>query len=82
MLAMPCAAQDDAGGAHDHPMFSRMPGYFIATYDAQDFAAFEFSVEPSRKVEGRYWQIDYEVKEAAKKAGPLQIARNYTDLIV
>jgi outer membrane protein OmpA-like peptidoglycan-associated protein len=33
-------------------------------------------------VEGRYWRIEYSVKEGAKKIGPLQIARNHTNLLV
>ncbi len=75
-------AQDDAEGAKDHPMFSRMPGYFIEDYDYQDFAPLDLETDPSKHVEGRYWTIQYHLKENAKKVGPLQIARNYTDLIV
>lgn len=76
------AQEPDAEGSKDHPMFSRMPGYYIDSYDAQDFAAFEFDTEPVTKVEGRYWQIGYRLNEGAKKFGPLQIGRNYTDPIV
>jgi len=91
ILAVSCAlltigavasAQDDVDGGKDHPMFSRMPGYAISNYDAQDFANFEFALDPAKKVEGRYWRIDYVLKEGARKAGPLQIARNHTDLLV
>jgi outer membrane protein OmpA-like peptidoglycan-associated protein len=76
------SAQDDAEGSKDHPMFSRMPGYAIGNYDAQDFANFELALDPAKKVEGRYWRIDYVIKDGARKAGPLQIARNHTDLLV
>jgi OOP family OmpA-OmpF porin len=72
----------DVEGSKDHPMFSRMPGYQITEYEAQDFSAYEFRTEPEKRVEGRYWQISYEIKEGAKKAGPIQIGRNYTDPIV
>jgi OOP family OmpA-OmpF porin len=82
LCVAPAAAQDkDADGSKDHPMFSRMPGYYIEEYDAQDFSSFELETEPPRKVEGRYWKISYWLKEGAKKAGPVQIARNYTDLM-
>jgi OmpA-OmpF porin, OOP family len=81
-VAAPCLAQDDAEGAKDHPMFSRMPGYFIDEYDVQDFSSLELDLDPPKTVEGRYWSIEYDIKEGAKKIGPLQIARNYTDLIV
>jgi outer membrane protein OmpA-like peptidoglycan-associated protein len=83
-LAAPAAAQEqDAEGSKDHPMLSRMPGYYIVDYDAQDFGSYTFlSGYDDRHVEGRYWKISYRMKENAKKAGPLQIARNYTDLLV
>lgn len=82
LTAAPCLAQDDADGAKDHPMFSRMPGYYIEEYDAQDFANLELDLEPTKTVEGRFWSIEYWIKDGAKKIGPLQIARNYTALIV
>jgi outer membrane protein OmpA-like peptidoglycan-associated protein len=80
--AAPLRAQDEPEGAKDHPMFSRMPGYYINEYDAQDFASVELETEPPKKVEGRYWQIEYWVKEGAKKFGPVQIARNHIDPIL
>jgi OOP family OmpA-OmpF porin len=83
LCAAPALAQDtDAGGSKDHPMFSRMPGYYIEDYDAQDFSSFELDTDPPRNVEGRYWKIAYWLKENAKKSGPVQIARNYTDLMI
>ncbi len=75
-------AQDDVEGSRDHPMFTRMPGYAIVDYDAQDFGSYEFGLEPPKTVEGRYWKIGYGLKEGARKVGPLQIARNHTDLLV
>jgi len=82
-LAIPVAGRaQDVEGSKDHPMFTRVPGYQIATYDAQDFSKFDFLTDPSTPVEGKYWRIEYTLKEGAKKVGPLQIARNHTDLIV
>ena len=83
-LVTPAAVHaQDAEGSKDHPMLSRMPGYFIAEYDAQDFGSYDFQIGADEKhVEGRYWKISYHLKENARKAGPLQIARNYTDLFV
>jgi OOP family OmpA-OmpF porin len=83
--AAPAVAQEDAEGSKDHPMFSRMPGYYISDYDAQDFGSFDFDVgqgSETKHIEGKYWRIGYEIKEGQKKAGPLQIGRNYTDLMV
>lgn len=80
-IAIPAIAQD-AEGSKDHPMLSRMPGYVIGDYDAQDFSVFDFATDPATHVEGRYWRIEYAVPDGGKKAGPVQIARNYTDLLV
>ncbi len=79
LATAPAFAQTDVDGSKDHPMLSRFPGYFISDYDAQDFGAFEFTTgaDLSKKIEGRYWQIDYQLKEGAKKGGPIEIARNY-----
>jgi outer membrane protein OmpA-like peptidoglycan-associated protein len=83
LCAAPVLAQDkDADGSKDHPMFSRMPGYYIEDYDAQDFSKLELEIDPPRTVEGRYWKISYWLKEGARKVGPVQLARNYTDLMI
>ncbi|MBM3782615.1 MAG: OmpA family protein [Acidobacteria bacterium] len=80
--ASPVRAQEaDADGSKDHPVFSRMPGFYINSYDEQEFSEFEFSLEPARKVAGYYWNIQYVLNEGARKPGPLQIGRNYTNLI-
>src|SRR5437899_961171 len=80
-MAAPALAQD-VEGSKDHPMLSRMPGYVIGGYDAQDFSVFDFETDPRTHVEGRYWKIDYGVAEGGKKSGPVQISRNYTDLLI
>jgi len=79
LIAAPAWAQNDEPNAKDHPMFSRFPGYYIADYDAQDFGAFDFDVanETTKHVEGKYWKIEYQLKENAKKGGPIEIGRNY-----
>ena len=82
VLAGPALAQEaDADGSKDHPAFSRMPGFYINAYDEQEFSAYEFNLEPTRKIEGHYWSIQYVLNEGAKKPGPLQIGRNYTNLV-
>lgn len=85
-LAAPAAAraQADAVGSKDHPMLPRFPGYYIEAYDAADFSAYDFYVtdDELRTVEGHYWQLNYRLKEGAKKGGPLEIGRNYSNLFV
>lgn len=82
LFAAPALAQNpDADGSKDHPMFSRMPGYYIEDYDAQDFSSLELETDPPKSVEGRYWKISYWLKEGARKVGPVQLSRNYVDLM-
>jgi outer membrane protein OmpA-like peptidoglycan-associated protein len=82
LVAAPALAQDDEANSKDHPMVSRFPGYYIYNYDAQDFGAFDFytAEETTKHVEGRYWKIEYQLKENAKKGGPIEIGRNYVNL--
>jgi outer membrane protein OmpA-like peptidoglycan-associated protein len=86
LLANPSAAgaQEDTEGSKDHPMLSRFPGYYIEDYEAQDFSSYDFQLagDKEQKVEGRYWQIAYWIKEGAKKGGPVQIGRNYASLFL
>lgn len=84
--AAPARAQDDK--PKDHPRFSGMPSYEIETPDIQEFGAGEFELGSSgagagqKHVEGKYWRITYVLKDGAKKAGPLQIGRNYTAILL
>ncbi|MDQ3071403.1 MAG: OmpA family protein [Acidobacteriota bacterium] len=77
-------AQEDAEGGKDHPLLARMAGYYLNGADAQEFAAHEFTLpgDEMKKVEGRYWRLDYWMKEGAKNPGSLAIARNYTNALV
>lgn len=83
VLAGPAwALAQDVEGSKDHPMFSRFPNYFISEYEQQDFGAHEFPTKDGeRRVEGKYWRITYTIKEGARKGGPIEIARNYTNLM-
>jgi outer membrane protein OmpA-like peptidoglycan-associated protein len=78
LVASAASAQEDADGCRDHPLFSRMPGYLITDCDDQEFTTFDFELPDAAKtVEGHYWRLDFWLKEGARKAGPLQVGRNY-----
>lgn len=76
-------AQEDAEGTKDHPVIARMAGYYISNATVQEFAPHDFELPDGKeqRVEGRYWQISYWLKEGAKNPGPLAIARNYTNAL-
>jgi OOP family OmpA-OmpF porin len=83
LSVVPAFAQDEAG-CKDQPFFTRMPNYIIDNCEDQEFSVFEFSLNAdggTQKVEGRYWRINFHIKEEVKPAGPLQIGRNYWNLM-
>jgi OmpA-OmpF porin, OOP family len=78
LAVSPAMAQQDEEGCKDHPMFSRMPTFYISACEDQEFSTHEFELaDVYQKVEGHYWKLEFWVKEGAKAAGPLQIVRNY-----
>ena len=81
--AVPAFAQEDAEGAKDHPVLARMAGFYLSSAEVQEFAAYEFTVGDDMKtVEGRYWRLEYWLKEGVKNPGALAIARNYSNALV
>lgn len=73
------SAQEDDPSVKDHPGIPRFPGTVITSGAHNDFGAHEFDTGGGKlkRVEGKYWRIDYELKEGAKVPGPLEVARNY-----
>lgn len=76
-------AQEDAKGCKDHPMFTRMPNYYINNCKEKDFAQAEFVDEKGEdiKVEGKYHWAEYEIKKGHKAPSELAIMRNYENAI-
>jgi OmpA-OmpF porin, OOP family len=86
---VPLMAQEDAEGCKDHPRFNRLPGFYIANCDSNQFDLRRFPQGPLREtpegekrartvdVEGPVWKIDYQLQEGTTKPSPLQIMRNF-----
>jgi outer membrane protein OmpA-like peptidoglycan-associated protein len=72
-------AQEDVQGSKDHPLISRMPGYYISSCDVNEFAAYDPTVIGGKEAhwEGKKYSISYSRKEGAPGASTLQIVRNY-----
>ncbi len=86
--AMAASAQSDVKGSKDHPMFTRMPGYYLYSYETSPFDQFNFvqKEDGSRApVEGRRFRLMYsvtkETKASDKRPSGLQIVRNYGNAI-
>ena len=43
-------AQKDADGSRDHPLLTRMPGYYIDSYRVDEFAGFDPTVIGGKEV--------------------------------
>lgn len=83
--AAPAGAQQDKAGCKDHPLFSRIQGYYLYYCEKREFAAEDF-IDPQTKqkvtIEGRRLYLDYITKkEFAGKYSYLQVSRNYTNAI-
>jgi len=76
-------AQEDAKGCKDHPMFTRMPNFYIENCKEYDFDQAEFVDEKGNeiKVEGKYHWLEYYIKEGHKSPSELAIMRNYENAI-
>lgn len=74
------AQQKDEAGCKDHPMFTRMPGYWIYKCVDKQFDAYAFVTGPGKTetVEGRKatWTY-YPQAKATDKPSELQIKRNF-----
>lgn len=83
-VASLCFGQQDVAGSKDHPLFTRMPGFYIASYDQSDFDSYTFRDEKfgEVKVEGRHVHIGYELKPGAPAPSSVQIHRNYRNAIL
>ncbi len=76
-------AQNDAEGSQDHPLITRMPGYYIDSYKVEEFAGFDPTVIGGKEVhwEGKKFSIAYARKEGAPVVSMLQIVRNYQNAL-
>jgi hypothetical protein len=78
------AQEEDNPDCKDHPLFTRMPGSYIASCDEKDFNAYTFTVGDGRtqEVEGKYWVITYYPQpELKSKPSEIQILRNFENAV-
>jgi OmpA-OmpF porin, OOP family len=84
LSAAPLAhAQNDMKGSQDHPLLTRMPGFYIDGYTVEEFAGFDPTVIDGKEAhwEGKKYTIAYSRKETATPVSELQIVRNYESAI-
>ena len=76
-------AQTDVQGSKDHPLITRMPGYYISQYNVSEFAGFDPTVIGGKDVhwEGKVYSYGYSRNEDGRPISMLQIVRNYETAI-
>ncbi len=82
ILSQNVLAQDEPG-CKDHPMFTRMPGFYIDECESKEFDSVKFAVSEDREitVEGRKTYISYVAKDDITPPSEVQILRNYANAI-
>jgi outer membrane protein OmpA-like peptidoglycan-associated protein len=82
--AMGIAAQSDSAGCKDHPVFTRMPGYWIHSCIQKQFDAYAFAIGKGKtaQVEGQFWNIRYYPNTNLNpKPSDTQILRNFENAV-
>lgn len=79
---MPLPAQDDPG-CKDHPMFTRLSGFYIDSCEMSDFDSYDFMDKDENEIvfEGQKTRIGYCLKEGGKSRSFLEIWRNYANAL-
>jgi OmpA-OmpF porin, OOP family len=77
--AVAFAQEKDCEGCKDHPQVPRFPGFYIWSTTVNDFNSVAFRVSDDKEVqkEGKYWSIEYTLREGAKSPSCVETARNY-----
>ena len=75
-------AEDDAEGCKDHPMLSRMPGFYISDCERNhDEVEFYVAEDKTEKVEGQKTRTSYSLKEGAEAPSYFQLRKNYENAV-
>jgi outer membrane protein OmpA-like peptidoglycan-associated protein len=75
-------SQSDVENSQDPPGITRMPSYYIREYTVTEFDTVTFKTtangrQQDKAVEGKHYEIRYDLKEGASTPSPLQVLRNY-----
>jgi len=88
MLVMACVgamaqSEKDFEGGKDHPLLSRMPGYYLSGYETKDFDVYTSAYLSGKDAqwEGARTKLTYSRKTGSKEVSMAQIARNYQNAI-
>jgi len=76
-------ANKDRKGSRDHPLISRMPGFWIASYQESDHESHTFRDSANNKIniEGHKYFIEYRLKKGGQEPGRLMILKNHENAL-
>lgn len=83
LASLPAGARaQDVEGSQDHPLFNRLPDYYIDDYRESEFGAYDSFVASDgsyKTVEGHTYYINYHFKEGTEHLGEVAIKSNYRE---
>jgi len=77
------AARDpaDLEDTEEHPEITRFPGFYIDNSKRNDFNEFQFATKANpddgETKEGKYWFVDYILKDGVRQPSTVELIRNY-----
>jgi len=83
MAGITYADNKDRKGSHDHPLISRMPGFWIADYQESEYDSYTFRNSANNKIniEGHKYFIEYRLKKGGQEPGRLMILNNHENAL-
>lgn len=82
--AIPALAQEqDVSGGKDHPLLSRMDGFYIYDYSEFEYESEDFydADDNEYTVAGHKWVIEYSLREGLTPPGQLMVQQNYINAV-
>ncbi len=82
LIAPVVHGQEDREGCKDHPLLSRMSGFFIERCKDEAFSSHKFQTpEGNLPKEGHLTFLEYQLPDGAPQLSNLEIIRNYTGAV-
>jgi outer membrane protein OmpA-like peptidoglycan-associated protein len=75
--------EQDVDGGQDHPLLSRMPGFYLTDYSQKDFDSYQSSYIDGEAGhwEGKLTDLSYHIKTGGRQVSAVQIERNYENAV-
>ena len=83
MAGITYAQNKDVKGSSDHPLITRMPDFWIASYQESEYESHTFRDGANNKIdiEGHKYFIEYRLNKGGKEPGRLMILKNHENAL-